>query len=270
MTPADKAYKKVIGNIIMNGERVHTRNGWALSITDADGITFTSSPWITLRDRISFDKALLEMQWILSGDPRCPDKLADWWKGQLDPDGNYWAGYGEQLRRYGGTFDQIEWLIEAIITHPNSRRLITTTWNPEDMSQITELNGNRNTPTTCHGTVVQYFVRNKRLHLVVFQRSADIMLGVPHNWIQYWAYGCWLAHRTGYALASLRWLFGDVHLYDEPSHIQAAKDIINYRSNTTTNYVFSYAPTSKEFLASDFKIISDTPQPATSIRPKLL
>jgi thymidylate synthase len=99
-----------------------------------------------------------------------------------------------------------------------------TVWNPAEMASISEVNENPNTPTTCHSTLIQCFVSpGGILHMKHYQRSADMLLGVPHNWIQHWAFMLYLAHHTGLSVGSMYWILGDAHIYDEESHVLAAK-----------------------------------------------
>jgi thymidylate synthase len=84
--------------------------------------------------------------------------------------------------------DQVEYLINAIKEHPYSRRTVATTWIPQHV-QAGLIN-----PTNCHGTMIQAFVNpDNSLHLTMYQRSSDMILGMPHNWIQYWALLMYLA-----------------------------------------------------------------------------
>lgn len=261
-------YADLLDDICKNGELVQTRNATTLRKTGLVA-EFNCLPLVSTRNT-AWKMALIEWGWMSSGKEKCPDKLLPWWDNQLNSDNEYLLGYGSQLRRFGdNNFDQIEWLIKELQAHPNSRRLITTTWNPEEMRRITEVNNNPNTPTTCHGTFSQYFVSNGKLHLLTVQRSADMLLGVPHNWVQYWAYLTWLAHRTGYKVGTMKWVFGDAHIYQEESHIQCAKEIIQ-NSFPNPQIDFIYSPTSKEFKASDFTISGTINKPKVLIRPKLL
>lgn len=269
MTNTDVTYKNVIQNIIITGDRLTTRNHKAISSTGVPQIILREFPEVTLRPT-AVKKAIREMEWFMNGDPTCPQELSDWWEGQLSPSGKYINGYGTMLRRWNREYDQVEAVIEQIKTHPNSRRMITTTWEPYKMSIITETNQNPACPTTCHGTVTQYFVRNGKLNLTTYQRSADVLLGVPHNWVQYWAYMVWLAYRTNLKPGSIRWIFGDAHIYDEKSHLQVAGIITQANGPIEPGRKLIYEPTSKNFIASDFKLVGERPKPVTRIRPKLL
>jgi thymidylate synthase len=232
---------------------------------------------VTLK-KTAVKKALREMEWFLSGNNKCPDELKDWWAGQLDPSGCHWGGYADQLRwstYYGDdAFDQIEYIIDGIKNSPNSRRLCISTWNTGEMVTITKMNKNPNTPSNCHLSFVQFFVSGNRLNMWQYQRSADLLLGVCHNFVQHYGLLTYLAHKTGLKVGWYQWQGGDVHVYNEPSHIECADDIIHTPCpgfDAAPRLV--YTPTSEEFLAKDFSVEWDgvgIPEPVTTIRPKLL
>ena len=277
MSLANKKYVCILKEIINAGDLVTTRNHEVFSHFDLPNVTFTTTPLVTLR-KTAWKKALREMEWFLSGDTGCPDELLDWWNGQLSEDGYLVSGYGEQLRdstfydfRVGdhNYFDQVEFIQDALKNNPNSRRLLMTTWNAGEMAYITETNNNPNTPTCCHSIIVQFFVRNGRLSMKSYQRSADMLLGVPHNWIQSWAMLMWFAHHAGLKVGSMTWMWGDAHIYNEPSHVDTAETMISlYTGMDEVKMV--YKPTSKDFKASDFSIIGEIPEPVVTTRPKLL
>jgi thymidylate synthase len=275
---ADQTYKNLLRTVFNDGEILETRNHSCISHTCGLQAAFSSFPLVTLR-RTAWKKAIKEMEWFMSGETKCPDDLKDWWDSQLNPNGNYLDGYATQMRHYGpNDFDQVGAILDALLSHPNSRRLVMTTWNPDDMYHITQTNQNPACPTSCHGTITQLFVRDNTLHMHTYQRSADMLLGVPHNWVQYWALLMYFAYHADLSVGDLIWTFGDAHIYDDPSHLDCAKAIYNsedrYNSITPTlKYEFSggYDPLLKtpEFKASDFTITGFIPDPVTTLRPKL-
>jgi len=275
----DQEYTWLIYRIFMSDDELETRNHRVKSVIDYPQIIFTETPLVTVR-KTAWKKAIREMEWFLSGDPYCPEELLDWWDGQLHPKQKYSCGYGEQFRTSGnnvGPFDQIKFLLEGLRDHPASRRLLVTTWNPSQMKAITAINRNDNTPTVCHGVVIQCSVRDNKLHMTHYQRSADVLLGVPHNFVQYFALILYLAHWSNLEVGSLRWLFGDVHLYQEESHIECARQIIQapIKSVDTPiklcyNPILGLAGGIPEFKASDFTMDGVIPEPLVTIRPKLL
>lgn len=275
MTPTDYVYCNLIKTILQNGDLIPGRNGETRRLFALPSLSFTKTPLVTVR-KTAWKKAIREMEWFLSGNPKCPDELLDWWQNQLNPDGEYIAGYGEQLRAYMFTFDQIESLIEGLLTHPYSRRHVITTWNPAEMADITNLNDNPLTPTTCHTTIAQFFVTPPgALSMHSYQRSADMLLGVPHNWIQSWALLMWVAAQTDTVVDKLLWTFGDAHIYMEESHkatanqlADLAEEVNSVKSDNLPRLI--YPNKTGPFETNDFEVIGDVPAPLIMIRPKLL
>lgn len=280
MNRADTIYQRLVSLVLHEGERVKTRNSPAFRVFDTDIIRFRETPLITVR-KTAWRKALREMEWFLSGDSKCPEELLDWWDEQLNPEGHYLCGYGEQLKLFGwdnwenkdcDSFNQIEYLIDGLKNHPYSRRHVITTWNPADMSRITQINSNPKTPSCCHATLLQYFVSKGKLYCTHYQRSADILLGAPHNFIQHWALLLWLASQADLEVGGINWLFGDLHLYNEPSHIEVAKAIIeaDLIDRLPCPVLFYNGNVGDEFKADNFVMIGHIDSPVTTVRPKLL
>lgn len=273
MTPTDHTYTTLLAAINETGETISSRNGPARRKFDLFPVTFTRTPLVTVR-KTAWAKAIREMEWFLSGEAACPAELLDWWKPQLNEDEMYIAGYGKQLRSFMSTFDQIEALIDSLRHHPYSRRNVITTWNPAEMYNITMLNDNPNTPTTCHTTIAHFHVsQDLYLSFYSYQRSADMLLGVPHNWIQSWAFLLWLCEQTDKVPGKMIWGFGDAHVYQEESHLRVLDQIIALKNMPVKNEPFRLEYNGKrgdEFKAKDFEIIGNIPEPIVSGRPKLL
>lgn len=146
--------------------------------------------------------------------------------------------------------DQVTELIDGIKNDPYSRRNVISTWIPEHVHS-----GLMN-PTNCHGSLIQTFVEpDNSLHLTMYQRSADMCLGVPHNLIQYWAFLQYLAHHGNREVGSFTWIGGDCHIYED--HTDMAQKIITEDINWIKDIELVYNPTSKEFKADDFSLSGD-------------
>lgn len=271
-------YQDVLKHVQHHGALIHSRNATTKSCIDLLPISFTETPLITVR-KTAWKLALREMEWFLSGEENCPDELLHWWSEQLNPLNSYTRGYSAQLRHFGCyqshvDFDQIQYVLDGIQTNPNSRRLILTTWNAYDMAHITEFNNNKNTPTCCHTTIVQFFVREHSLFMTSYQRSADLLLGVPHNWIQSWALLLWFAYHTNLSVGHLRWVFGDAHIYQVQSHLDVVDQIIQLpiTAEVTQPVVLKYYPQGNPavFKASDFVIEGTIDKPQVFGKPELL
>lgn len=281
---ADQAYKQLIHTILTHGDHVVTRNAAVYSYVQLPSTIFFGTPLVQFR-KTAWKKAISEMEWFMSGEPKCPDNLLDWWDGQLNENKNLFDGYSAQLRHstYQNSsndfafFDQVKFILDGLKNNPNSRRLIMTVWNPGEMAHITETNKNPNTPTCCHSIVVQFFVRNGALHMTSYQRSADMLLGVPHNWIQSWAMLLYFAYHSGLKVGSMQWLWGDAHIYDEPSHVEVANEILNLPVQPCS-FELVYKPEKVEydikgvpvFKTNDFTYTGVITPPQITKRPKLL
>lgn len=276
----DYDYLGILEKALVVGQKVPGRNGNTRRLICFMS-HFRSTPLISVR-KTAWKNALREWEWFMSGSNRIQDlhpSCHDWWKDWADKDPNIEDDKGEVRFNYSRQFraarghvggigyevDQIEYLINSLRTHPYSRRACATTWNPTDMT-------NRQCRiTNCHGSWIQLFVdpEDDTLHLMTLQRSVDMVAGLPHNWIQYWAFMVWLAHRSGWGIGTVIWIGGDVHLYEE--HEELARKMLNQLSKCsqiqTPNLV--YNPTSSDFKADDFSL--DSPYlPIVTERAKLI
>jgi len=273
----DTLYQKIIRNILYLGDLVRTRNEFAISKIDLDPVTFTTTPLVTIR-HTAWKTAIREMEWFMSGKEKCPDELLPWWSNQLNKEGFYLSGYSKQFRHAAADhingFDQVHFILEGLRHHSESRRLVMTAWNPFEMAFITQQNNNLKTPSTCHSTVIQFFVRGETLYMTSYQRSADMLLGVQHNWIQSWALLLWFAYHSKLKVGHLRWVFGDAHIYAHDTHIKAATEIIACDSSPveTNSFNLIYQPQndSEVFRADDFLMEGIIPEPKVFTRPVLL
>jgi thymidylate synthase len=246
-TSADLTYAFLLQDILRLNNVVETRNHSCYCNPFLDNVTFDSLPLITIR-KTAWKLALTEMEWFMSGSLKCPEKLSKWWAGQLNKDGNYINGYAEQFRNQTTTtygrdehgmneydldgFDQIAYILDGLKNHQHSRRLVLTSWNTGEMANITKTNNNPQTPSCCHSTVLQFFVVNGELHIKHYARSQDMLLGFQANIVQYWALLTYFAFHSNLKVGSLTWVFGDAHIYNEESHIEAAKQIIEFGNGT--------------------------------------
>jgi thymidylate synthase len=146
--------------------------------------------------------------------------------------------------------DQVDRCINLLKTDPYSRRNVITTWIPQHVH-----NGLIN-PTNCHGTTIQAFVDTQdKVHLTMYQRSADMVLGVPHNFIQYWAFMLYLAKQAGYQPGSLLWVGGDCHIYpDHEDMVYKMRKEVEDKKQTYEVPNLIYTHTSDELKADDFSL----------------
>ncbi|MEX2596956.1 MAG: thymidylate synthase [Salibacteraceae bacterium] len=136
------------------------------------------------------------------------DSFAAQW-GELGP------VYGKQWRNFNG-FDQLAWVINEIIRNPNSRRLIVSAWNASEIEEMAKAG-----LPPCH-TMFQFYVIDRKLSCQLYQRSADVFLGVPFNIASYALLTMMIAQVCDLALGDFVHTFGDAHLYS--NHFNQARE----------------------------------------------
>ncbi len=151
-----------------------------------------------------------ELLWFLQGDTNIAylkENGVRIWDEWADENGDLGPVYGHQWRSWpgnGGKIDQIALLVDQIKTNPDSRRLMVSAWNPADVDHMAL--------PPCH-CLFQFYVANGRLSCQLYQRSADIFLGVPFNIASYALLTMMVAQVTGYEPGEFIHTFGDAHLY---------------------------------------------------------
>lgn len=264
MKTTDEEYVDLVREVWGEGFEVNPRNGGRVRLFVTQPIRFRSTPLVGIR-KTAWKSALREWEWFLSGSSNVRDlhpSVRKWWEPWASPSGRVKYNYGEQLREqvydatdYAapglkpcvGAFDQIAAFVDGIRSKPHSARHVISTWySPEMYSPECPI-------TNCHGTVIQASVNDGVLDLFTYQRSADLICGVPHNWIQYWAFLLWLSHRTGFKAGRLIWQGGDVHCYSaHESMIEKLLRIGAGSCQRTPQLI--YTPSGDEFRADDFRL----------------
>ncbi|MFD9898612.1 thymidylate synthase [Mesorhizobium sp. NPDC059025] len=161
-----------------------------------------------------------ELLWFLAGDTNIKylnDNGVSIWDEWADANGDLGPVYGKQWRSWpdaqGGTIDQIENLLREIRCNPYSRRLIVSAWNPAEVEQMAL--------PPCH-CLFQFYVSDGRLSCQLYQRSADIFLGVPFNIASYALLTMMVAQVTGLKLGDFVHTLGDAHIYS--NHFEQARE----------------------------------------------
>ncbi|EAC2630977.1 thymidylate synthase [Listeria monocytogenes] len=164
--------------------------------------------------------------------------------------------YGKQWREWktsqGETIDQLADLIEMIKTNPNSRRLIVSAWNPEDIPNMAL--------PPCH-SLFQFYVADGKLSCQLYQRSADIFLGVPFNIASYALLTHLIAREVGLDVGEFIHTMGDAHLYN--NHIEQVKEQLSRTPHKLPKLVLSDKPaTIFDFDVADISLDGYNPDPA--------
>ena len=176
-------------------------------------------PLLTTK-KVHLKSVIYELLWFLRGETNIEwlkENGVSIWDEWADEDGNLGPVYGRQWRSWekanGETVDQIAWVEKEIQENPQSRRLIVSAWNVGQLDQMAL--------PPCH-LLFQFYVAGDRLSCQLYQRSADIFLGVPFNIASYALLTMMMAKQTGLRPGEFVHTFGDVHLYR--NHFEQAKE----------------------------------------------
>ena len=175
-------------------------------------------PLLTTK-KLHLRSIIYELLWFLRGDTNIQylhDHNVTIWDEWADENGDLGPVYGKQWRSWeapdGRTIDQITSLIEQVKRNPDSRRLMVSAWNPADVDQMAL--------PPCH-TMFQFYVSNGELSCQLYQRSADVFLGVPFNIASYALLTMMVAQVCGLKPKDFVHTFGDAHIYS--NHVEQAK-----------------------------------------------
>jgi thymidylate synthase len=206
--------KKILDEGVEKQDRTNTGTkslfGYQMRFDLSEGFPLVTTKKVHLRSIIH------ELLWFLKGDTNVKylhDNKVSIWDEWADENGNLGPVYGYQWRSWqtgdGRHIDQITDVIESIKNNPNSRRLIVSAWNPADLGKMAL--------PPCH-VLFQFYVTNGRLSCQLYQRSADVFLGVPFNIASYALLTLMIAQVTNLSPGEFIHTFGDVHIYS--NHIE--------------------------------------------------
>ncbi len=216
-------------------------------------------PLVTTK-KVHLKSIIHELLWFLRGDTNNNSLEAEGvkiWREWADPaTGDLGPIYGKQWRAWpdgqGGHIDQISQVIEQLRTQPDSRRMVVSAWNVAELPQM------RLQPCHC---LFQFYVADGRLSCQLYQRSADVFLGVPFNIASYALLTLMVAQATGLAPGEFIWTGGDTHLYSnhlDQARLQlerAPRPLPTMRLNSAVTDIFG-------FRYEDFQLENYDPWPA--------
>lgn len=214
-------YLELLEKILIEGENKDDRTGTGTKAIFGHQMRFDLSegfPAITTK-RVHWPSIIHELLWFLSGETNISylqENKIRIWNEWADEEGNLGPVYGKQWRKWesndGKIIDQIENAIELIKNNPSSRRIIVSAWNVGDLEEMALM--------PCHA-FFQFYVNKGRLSCQLYQRSADVFLGVPFNISSYSLLTCMMAQICDLEPGEFIWTGGDCHLY--LNHIEQAK-----------------------------------------------
>ncbi|MHC2018796.1 thymidylate synthase [Methylobacterium sp. CM6247] len=255
------AYHQLIERILSEGTRKDDRTGTGTLSVFGHQMRFDLAqgfPLVTTK-QLHLRSIIHELLWFLTGDTNVRALQANGvtiWDEWADANGDLGPVYGRQWRSWakpdGGAVDQISWLVDEIRRNPDSRRLIVSAWNPADLDRMAL--------APCH-CLFQFYVADGRLSCQLYQRSADVFLGVPFNIASYALLTAMIAQVTGLRPGDFIHTLGDAHLY--VNHLDQARLQLTREQRPLPRLVLNPEVRSLfEFRFEDIAIEGYAPHPA--------
>ncbi|MBV7363571.1 thymidylate synthase [Actinomycetaceae bacterium TAE3-ERU4] len=256
----DYQYENLLKDVLENGTDKADRTGVGTRSVFARQLRYdlsASFPMITTK-KVFLKGVVGELIWFLSGNSNISPLVEQGikiWNEWADENGELGPVYGVQWRswptREGGSIDQITQLIEQVKTNPDSRRHIVSAWNVSELDKMAL--------APCHA-FFQVYVANGKLSLQIYQRSADLFLGVPFNIASYALLTHMLAAQTGLEVGELIWTGGDCHIYS--NHFEQVKTQLSRSARPFPQLELARRPSIFDYQIEDVKLHGYDPHPA--------
>jgi len=208
-----RQYLDILDHVMRNGAEKSDRTGTGTRSVFGAQMRFDLNagfPLVTTK-KLHLRSIIHELLWFLKGETNIAylkEHKVGIWDEWADADGELGPVYGKQWRSWqcpdGRTVDQIQWLLEEIKRNPDSRRLIVSAWNVADLPKMALM--------PCHA-LFQFYVADGKLSCQLYQRSADLFLGVPFNIASYALLTHMIAQVSGLGVGDFVHTLGDAHIY---------------------------------------------------------
>lgn len=259
-------YENLLRDVLANGVQKTDRTGTGTRSVFGRQIRYDLAegfPLITTK-RVHFKSIAYELLWFLRGESNVGwlrDKGVTIWDEWADPDGELGPVYGVQWRSWptpnGENIDQISEIIEQIKATPDSRRLVVSAWNVAELNKMALM--------PCH-VLFQFYVADGKLSCQLYQRSADMFLGVPFNIASYALLTHMVAQQCGLGVGDLVWTGGDVHIYE--NHIKQVELQLSRDARPSPTLRINRKPEDiLDYEYEDFELVGYDPHPG--IRAKV-
>lgn len=216
--PVRHQYEDLLRHVYFHGAEKSDRTGTGTKSVFGHQMRFDLAegfPLVTTK-KVHLKSIILELLWFLRGDSNVhwlQERGCTIWDEWAAEDGSLGPVYGVQWRSWptpgGGHIDQIQQVIDTLKTNPDSRRILVSAWNVAELDQMALM--------PCHA-LFQFYVANGKLSCQLYQRSADIFLGVPFNIASYALLTHMVAQQCDLQVGDFIWTGGDCHLYN--NHLQ--------------------------------------------------
>jgi thymidylate synthase len=256
-----KQYHDLLQFILDNGVAKEDRTGTGTLSVFGYQMRFDLNagfPLVTTK-KVHLKSILHELLWFLKGDTNIKyltENKVSIWNEWADSDGNLGPVYGAQWRHWkkpgGGEVDQIAQVVKSLKENPDSRRHLVVAFNPGELDKMAL--------PPCHA-FFQFYVAQGKLSCQLYQRSADVFLGVPFNIASYAALAMMMAQVCGYKLGDFVHTLGDAHLYSnhmDQARLQLSREhrpLPTMKLNPAVKDIF-------DFTYDDFELIGYDPHPA--------
>jgi thymidylate synthase len=254
-------YHRLLRLVLENGHRKEDRTGvGTISYFGAQArFDLTKGFPLVTTKRVHFKSVVYELLWFIRGDTNTRylnDHGVTIWDEWANEEGDLGRIYGAQWRDWrsadGPGVDQLNEVIRSIKTSPDSRRLIVSAWNPGELKQMAL--------PPCHA-LFQFYVLDGSLSCQLYQRSADLFLGVPFNIASYALLMSMIAAVTGLKPGEFIHTFGDVHIY--LNHLDQVKEQLARPVRPLPSLQFRRVPaTLEEFTYEDIELLGYDPHPS--------
>jgi thymidylate synthase len=261
MNPEERAYLELLAEVLEHGARKSDRTGTGTLSVFGRQLRFQLDPAFPLltTKKLHLKSIVYELLWFLRGDTNVrwlQERGVSIWDEWADENGELGPVYGYQWRHWrapgGGEIDQISNVVQSLKARPDSRRHLVTAWNPADVERMAL--------PPCHA-LFQFYVAEGRLSCQMYQRSADLFLGVPFNIASYALLTRMVAQVTGFAPGEFILTLGDAHLY--LNHLEQAREQLGRQPRPFPRMELD--PRVRELLAfrfEDFTLEGYEPHPA--------
>jgi len=265
-----KQYHDLLKHVLENGIEKGDRTGTGTKSVFGYQMRFDLSkgfPMVTTK-KLHLKSIIYERLWFIAGDTNIAylqENGVRIWNEWADENGDLGPVYGAQWRNWNGDgIDQIKNLIEGLKNNPNSRRHLVSAWNPSVMPDTSvsfseNVANNKAALPPCHA-FFQFYVADGKLSCQLYQRSADIFLGVPFNIASYALFTMMVAQVCGYDYGDFIHTFGDAHIYNnhmEQIELQLSrtpKELPQMKINPKVTNIF-------DFTFEDFSLEGYDPHP---------
>jgi thymidylate synthase len=258
--PADRQYEDLLTHVLEHGVHKPDRTGTGTRSVFGYQMRFDLQrgfPLVTTK-RIHFRSVAIELLWFLRGDGNVKwlhENGVTIWDEWADPSGDLGPIYGVQWRSWptpdGAHIDQISGILDVLRTDPNSRRMVVSAWNVGDLSAMAL--------PPCHA-MFQFYVADGRLSCQLYQRSADLFLGVPFNLASYALLVHLVAQQVGLAVGEFVWTGGDCHIYD--NHVEQVTEQLAREVYAFPELKVSEAPSLFDYTFEHLELVGYEHHPA--------